>query len=199
MEKASESARLFWHMDRCVALHRLRLHRKTAPLGMFAGQIPLLMFVKHHPGCTQRDIASGLGVSTPAVATSVKRMQKAGLLEKLADETDMRCNKITLTEQGQQVLLNGQHIFDEVTSGMFEGVTGEERQVLKKILARMEENLGGDEFHGKDFFAILNAARPGALEGQPPERGPGGPPPFLGVPPAHGGPALNLEKEVEEP
>lgn len=173
MAKPPETSRVFWHLDRALALHRLQLHRRTAPLGMFGGQMPLLTFVRHHPGCTQRDIAQALGVSTPAVATSIKRMQKAGLLEKLADEADMRCNKISLTEQGQQVILDGQRIFDEVTAGMFEGITEGELQTLEKALARMEQNLGGEEFRGKDFFAILNAARPMPLAEDAPMGAPG--------------------------
>ena len=106
-------SQVFWLMHRMVALHKLRLQRKTAPLGMFAGQMPLLLYVGRHPGCTQRDIAEALGVSTPSVATSIKRMQKAGMLEKLADEADMRCNKISLTAKAQRVIEAGQRLFDE--------------------------------------------------------------------------------------
>lgn len=198
MPNPPEATRVFWHMNRVVALHKVRLHRQTAPLGMFAGQMPLLLFVKNNPGCTQRDIADALSVSTPAVATSIKRMQKAGLLEKLADVSDMRCNKISLTGQGQQVILDGQQIFEEVNARMFEGIAPEELELLAGVLARMEENLGGEEFRGKDFLAILSAAMP--------------PPPLGGDGPGHHGrcPAPGqaaprasqtetFEKEVERP
>lgn len=168
MAKPPVHRRIFWHMNRAVALHKLRLHRKTVPLGMFAGQMPLLMFVKHHPGCTQRDIADARGVSTPAVATSIKRLQKAGLLQKLTDETDMRCNKITLTEQGRQAILDGQRLFDEVTAEMFAGISAEELQLVEDVLSRVEQNLGSEEFQGKDFFEILDAAGPDCMpDGSP--------------------------------
>lgn len=152
-------SRVFWLMHRIVALHKLRLQRKTAPLGMFAGQMPLLLYVDRHPGCTQRDIAEALGVSTPSVATSIKRMQKAGMLQKLADEADMRCNKISLTARAQETVKTGQRLFNEVCAETFAGIAAGELERLLELLRRMEENLGGDEFSGMDFFEIIGMAR----------------------------------------
>ena len=37
-----------------------------------------------------------------SVAVSVKRMQKSGLITKISDENDLRCNRIALTENGKQ-------------------------------------------------------------------------------------------------
>lgn len=187
-------SRAFWLMHRMVALHKLRLQRKTAPLGMFAGQMPLLLYVERHPGCTQRDIAEALGVSTPAVATSVKRMQKAGMLEKLADEADMRCNKISITAKAQEMVKTGQRLFNEVCGETFAGISGEELQLLVRLLRRMEKNLGGDEFRGMDFFEIIGMAR----QELAPELVPGGPGP-CGAPRPTDTAAGRAEKEETKP
>lgn len=197
MPNPPEATRVFWHMNRVVALHKVRLHRQTAPLGVFAGQMPLLLFVKNNPGCTQRDIADALSVSTPSVATSIKRMQKAGLLEKLADASDMRCNKISLTARAEQVIRDGQRIFEEVSARMFEGVSPEELALLAGVLARMEDNLGGEEFRGKDFLAILNAAMPPSPPGDcVPRHGPG---PAAGRAAPRASQTKTFTKEVERP
>lgn len=152
-------SQIFWLMRRISALHKLRLRRKTAPLGIFSGQMPLLMYVDQHPGCTQRDIAEALGVSTPSVATSIKRMQKAGMLQKLADEMDIRCNKISLTDKARQVIEAGRQLFDEVCAESLAGIAEQEMRLMERLLRRMEKNLGGEEFPGMDFFEIMGAAR----------------------------------------
>lgn len=54
---------------------------------------------KNSQGLSQKDIADRLGVSTPTVAISVKRMEKSGLLCKIPDEHDHRYNLIVLRKK----------------------------------------------------------------------------------------------------
>ena len=84
------------HINRISLLHRLRVHNLLSDTGVWGSQIPVLLHVERNPGCTQTDIAEHLGVSSPSIATSIKRLQKAGMLEKRADEADMRRNPLPL-------------------------------------------------------------------------------------------------------
>ena len=95
------------HINRISLLHRLRVHNLLSDTGVWGSQIPVLLHVERNPGCTQTDIAEHLGVSSPSIATSIKRLQKAGMLEKRADETDMRRNHIELTERGRSTVARG--------------------------------------------------------------------------------------------
>ena len=69
------------HVNRISLLHRLRVQNLLADTGVWGSQIPILLHVERNPGCTQTDIAEHLGVSSPSIATSIKRLQKAGMLE----------------------------------------------------------------------------------------------------------------------
>lgn len=160
---------VFRHMNRASFLHRFNVHVLLAPYGIYPGQMPLLLFIDRQPGCTQRDIAKALGVSTPSIATSIKRLQRAGLLNKLPDDHDMRCNNITLTGKGAEMVQVGRQVFDQVTRQMFRGLSPQEMQILGRLTARIEENLACEELRGKSIMSIMEATK--ELETKSPKGG----------------------------
>ena len=85
-------------------LHRIQLHRKISNCGLYMGQLPILEYVLQHDGCTQVQVAQMMHVSPPSIATSVKRMQRSGLLKKTMDEADQRRNHLSVTEKGEKIL-----------------------------------------------------------------------------------------------
>ena len=155
------------HVNRISLLHRLRVQNLLADTGVWGSQIPILLHVERNPGCTQTDIAEHLGVSSPSIATSIKRLQKAGMLEKRADEADMRRNHIELTERGHSTVARGRACYDQVVSRMLQGFSDGELDTLACLLLRLEENLAGDEYRGKTALSLAEAAdRPAKSVGE---------------------------------
>lgn len=155
------------HVNRISLLHRLRVQNLLADTGVWGSQIPILLHVERNPGCTQTDIAEHLGVSSPSIATSIKRLQKAGMLEKRADEADMRRNHIELTERGHSTVARGRACYDQVVGRMLQGFSDVELDTLACLLLRLEENLAGDEYRGKTALSLAEAAdRPAKSAGE---------------------------------
>jgi DNA-binding MarR family transcriptional regulator len=69
--------------------------------GITAPQLALLDWVAARPGCSVREIADGLDLTPPTVSVGVRRLEKAGLLERHADPTDKRAVRISTTARGQ--------------------------------------------------------------------------------------------------
>lgn len=90
---------------------------------------------------TQREIADRLGVAPPTVAVAVKRMERAGLLRKKADETDLRKNWITLTDKGKSFTDSCQAAEGELYRQIMEGFTQEEAEALHGFYLRMMSNM----------------------------------------------------------
>ena len=67
-------------LNKLHLLHRIYLQRAAVNNGLYNGQPPLLEYVEKHPGCTQAELADFFKVSPPCIATSVKRLQKAGII-----------------------------------------------------------------------------------------------------------------------
>lgn len=145
-------------LNRVTLLHKVHVHNLLSDTGVWGSQIPILLYVSRNPGCTQTDIAAHLMVSSPSIATSIKRLQKAGMLEKKADAADMRCNHITLTPRGQRTVDRGRGYYEQVTDRMLQGLSAREIDLLSDLLVRMENNLAGEEYRDKTLLCLAAAA-----------------------------------------
>lgn len=137
-------------------IHRIFIHRAAEENGLFFGQLPILHYISEHDNCTQKQLADTLQVSAPSIATSVKRMQKSGLLKKTADEGDLRCNRISITEKGRKSAEIGTQVFDAIDRRMLQGFNDKECKELICYLNRLIKNLESDEFRDKTMFALFD-------------------------------------------
>ena len=91
-------------------------------------------------GCTQRDLAQQLHISPPAVANSLKSLEKGGYIRREPGK-DARCNQVLLTEKGIQAVDGCQAAFEAVSQRMMDGFTPEECAQLLAFRQRMLNNL----------------------------------------------------------
>lgn len=136
------------------AIHRYYIH-KSVPPGVYFGQPPILEYLSKNESCTQKELADHLSVSPPSVAMSIKRMQKAGLVDKSADSSDLRYNRISLTEKGREMSVCCQKEFHKIDSRMFEGFSEPEIEQLCGYITRMTNNLNTDNISGRDVFEFF--------------------------------------------
>lgn len=146
-------------IDRIHILHRIHMFRNTEKSGLYPGQPPVLHYIKEHPGCTQREISEFLQISTPSIANSVKRMQRAGLLEKHTDEADQRRSSLTITQEGRSRLRSCDVSMEEIDDSAFQGIPPEDLAVFCRCLEKIAENLSSEEYRNKDFFSLLAAVK----------------------------------------
>ena len=155
MDQDAFVLRISHNMRRVIVLHRLHVQRSSAPYHLYGGQLPILEFIGTHDGCTQKDVADFMQVSPPSIATSVKRMQKAGLLKKVSNEQDLRCNRLSLTEEGTHAVSACKSGFLAVTQRMLDGFSPQERTALASYIERMMRNLSTEEYNRRNLFSLL--------------------------------------------
>ncbi len=131
-------------LSKVFITHRKCFLQQSQKFGLYVGQPQVLNYVVCHPGCTQNDIASALGVSAASIAFSTKRLQNAGLLQKQVNSLNMRCNRLYVTPEGHEVLEKFGEGYDELNTVMFAGFTDEELKQLEDFAKRVNENL--DQF-----------------------------------------------------
>ena len=123
-----------------IRLRRLAMQRATARCPVHAGQLAMLDYIEEHAGCTQRDLAERMGVSPPSVATSVKRMERAGLIEKQTDLHDLRINRLRLTPLGRESMLQCRQAIDTFHHSLFDRLDHEDAEWLIALMRQMIEN-----------------------------------------------------------
>jgi DNA-binding MarR family transcriptional regulator len=80
------------------------LRRETRALGITGGQATMLFLVKEAPGLGVRELAARERVSPAAMSGLVRRLERAGLVERTPHPTDRRRHGLTLSPDGERVL-----------------------------------------------------------------------------------------------
>ena len=143
-------------LHRFTLVRRLCIQHLTDDTGLYYGQAPLLRFVSENPGCTQHDAAQSLGVSEPAVATSVKRLVKAGMLERRQDDTNMRRNLLWLTDKGDSVACLLMSRIMQLDYVALSGFTDKEVEFFCWMLDTMTGNIAEGNVPGVSMSEIGN-------------------------------------------
>ena len=140
------------------ALRRTALNRERERLNQKVIPLALMSYVLEHPGCTQGEIASFLYISPASVATSCKRLEQEGLLERRVDPGNRRKNQLFVTEAGETLTREKRAMLDRVNALAFAGIDEGDAQAFARVLDKMMDNLGGRGLSPNQVFGSLMEA-----------------------------------------
>lgn len=140
-------------------LHRINLQKISIKNGLYLGQLPILEYIIQNDGCTQKEISEFMCVSPPSIATSVKRMENSGLIDRNQDKSDQRLNRLTITDKGTNVAKKCRKLFDEVDSKLFNGMSKDECDFFERCLEKMINNLNNDEKNKNTMFSLIEQSK----------------------------------------
>jgi DNA-binding MarR family transcriptional regulator len=92
-------------------------------------------------GLTHTDLAARLHVQPATITKMIKRMEKAGFLERRQDPDDQRISRVYLTEAGRAIQSDVLRVWHALEEETFAGFTQEERMLLRRLFLQMRENL----------------------------------------------------------
>ena len=122
-----------------------RLMQRTArameSLNVGFGQAAILKVLSDHGEMAQRRLAEEIRVTPATVCGTLKRMERAGLIQRTGDESDARVSIVQLTEKGESCSEEAVRLFTQTDTDMLQGFSGEELAQLKGYLERMGENV----------------------------------------------------------
>ncbi len=101
----------------------------------------LMVLSRMEKNISQRDLAEILNITPAAVAVTLKKMEKMGLVQRMVSEQDNRYNQVVLTDKGKKIVKESRKIFQYVDEKMFAGFSEEELEVFEEYLNRIKENL----------------------------------------------------------
>lgn len=122
-------------------MHRRLVEKRVEQTGVFRSQHMTLMYISSHEGCSQKEIADAHQVSGAAVAVNLKKLEKMGLVERVCDTHDSRCNRITITPAGADVVRRSRCIFEMIDNRMFSTLTPDELAVFRRCLDKIRDQL----------------------------------------------------------
>jgi len=140
------------------ALRRTALNKERERLNQKLIPVPLMAYILEHPGCTQGEVAGYLYISAASVATSCKRLEQEGLLERRVDPVNRRKNQLYVTGEGEALTKEKRAMFERVNDRAFAGIDEEDKAVFARVLDRMLDNLGGRDVEPRQVFGSLMEA-----------------------------------------
>lgn len=93
----------------------------------------------------QRELADLLHVSPPAIANSLKCLERDGYVRREPWPEDARRNRVILTEKGAAAVQGCRNVFLRVSDRMMAGFSPEELEQLAQFQRRMLDNLNSNE------------------------------------------------------
>lgn len=126
---------------------------------IYRGQPPLLRYLSEHEACSQKELADFMHISPASVAVSIKRMCKAGLVEKTRSGEDERVNRLSITPGGRQIMNKCSEEFDKLDKRMFAGLSEDEIGEFDRILGILERNLADDSVSECEVFKLVKAEK----------------------------------------
>ena len=153
-----QNEELFLRMALAHALWRTALNRERERLHQKLIPVPLMAYILEHPGCTQGEVAAWLYISAASVATSCKRLEKEGLLERRVDPGNRRKNQLFVTDEGRTLTLEKRAMLDRVNARAFADIDEADRAVFARVLDKMLDNLGGRGLSLNQVFGTLMEA-----------------------------------------
>lgn len=108
--------------------------------GISSAQAGLLFFLASRgEPATVGDIAQGLKVAPAAVTNLSKRMQAAGLIERVDDAADGRVTRVRLTALGQDASRQAHAVLQDLNARLTAGFAPDELAVVARWLAQVAE------------------------------------------------------------
>ncbi len=125
-------------------LHRSVVEKKFKELGVHRTQHMLLIYIeKSDTPPSQKQIAQHFDVTPAAVAMSLKKMEKNGLIERTVSEYDSRVNVVKLSKKGINVLEQTRELFKTMDAAAIQGISDNDLETLGAALEKMTLNLMG--------------------------------------------------------
>ncbi len=146
---------VMFELMRTERMHKVVIDDRMSILGLHRGQHGILREIEHMEqrpeakALSQKDIAERFGISAPAVAMTVKKMEADGLILRKMSKTDNRYNELHLTERGRELLEQSREIFRSTDHAIYAGLSREELSCMLRCLYKMQKNLSAmPETHG---------------------------------------------------
>jgi MarR family transcriptional regulator, transcriptional regulator for hemolysin len=141
--RRNERIRIGFLIHDVSRLRRTAFDQRLKPLDITRSQWWVLAGISRHgdQGITQTELARVLDLGKVALGGLIDRLEDRGFVERKADASDRRINRVLLTRKGNQVLDRMQKIGMDMNAKVMKGISLERQHMLAQTLHEMKDNL----------------------------------------------------------
>lgn len=139
-EKSRSAGYLINHLARIFAQ---ALAREIRPMGLVPGQFMVLLELWREDGLTQRDLVARLDVEQATLANTLARMERDGLVTRVAHPTDGRAQLVRITALARRLEAPATAAADQVNRRLLAALSDDDRQgfvsAMQAVIAASRE------------------------------------------------------------
>ncbi len=116
------------------------LNDRLRPLGLSAGQFPVLMLLSREQNIMQEAFVRHYHLDKGTIARAVKKLKDAGYIRQIVDPENRRAVRLFLTEKGEKIVPVLQAIDREWELRVYTGLSQDEKNTLNTLMRTVAQN-----------------------------------------------------------
>lgn len=124
---------------------RLQKYFREKELDLTVEQWSILVHLWKYDGVSQQELSNRTFRDKPSITRLVDNLEKLGLVERRASETDRRINRIYISEAGTALRDPSMELANQTLNEGLIGISPEDIEITKRVLQQVYENLHGRE------------------------------------------------------
>ncbi|MFF3287724.1 MarR family winged helix-turn-helix transcriptional regulator [Streptomyces sp. NPDC003023] len=138
---AASSGPVSHAVSRVARLHRIAAGKLLKGLGLYPGQEFVMMRLWDAGPVRQSELIKAVDLDPSTVTKMLQRLEQSGHVRRCPDPADRRAVLVEATERSCALLSEVSAAWAELEAQTLEGLDGDERRELARLLARVEANL----------------------------------------------------------
>ncbi|CAL9331639.1 MarR family winged helix-turn-helix transcriptional regulator [Streptomyces sp. enrichment culture] len=110
--------------------------------GLTHEQSAVLAYLSKNPDAIQRDVARAMRTSAPSISRLLAGLERRGLVERQAQESDTRSRRVRVTRAGSELIQGFEEAMDRIEESILAplGAEGQARlyELLEQLVSRIE-------------------------------------------------------------
>ena len=141
MSAAADERHIGFLISDVARMMRTAFDRRVRGLGLTRSQWLVINRLHRRPGATQSELAEMLEVEKATAGRMIDRMEKKGWVERRADNSDRRVNRLYLTAEANQIEVRLAEIADQTVDDALSLLSTGEREHFSELMRRVKSRL----------------------------------------------------------
>jgi DNA-binding MarR family transcriptional regulator len=129
------------NMSIIVRYCRTFTERKLREFDLSFGEQIIIMFLSAHENVNQETISKTYMIDKGMVAKTLDKLEQKGFIQRRQNPDNKRENIISLQQKGIDILITMSDILEEWNEILYEGISKEDIECMKRLTGRMAENV----------------------------------------------------------
>jgi len=125
-------------------LFAIAIDQRMKPHGLAPAHLPVFFALGNGEALSQKALAQAASIEQPTMAATLNRMERDGLIQRVADPADRRSSLVSLTEAALGKVRAVRQVTDEVNALALSALDEAERASFLAMLAKITAVLGQD-------------------------------------------------------